>query len=255
LISLDQAIEAIQAVDGYGRTPCVINNFSVVKPITLSALVARTDTAILEKLASQTNGQSQSVIDEETLSIVLNNSLGRLVGSIGYGMYECVVDLKNDNIVNSIGVEFEIYPNTDGNWSISTSSDGYSYTEYSDQFDYHEIINFADLHTRYIKFKVVLLSGLSASIDDEYALIPTPGVPALTKINIKYSDPQISYIYLNTDVSEYSAQQVAIAISANKPQLSTIEVGAATSEAWNWDEFATGGATSNRAFWQNFYSY
>jgi hypothetical protein len=240
LITLDEAIESIQAIDGYAKTPVVINNFSVVSPITLSALVSRTDTDTLERLASETGGQSQTILDEDTISVVLNNSIGRLQGSIGYGLYECVVDVQEDNIINTISADFELFANTDANWSISTSSDGYSYNDYSDMYGPNETITFDNLHARFIKFKVTLLSGLSASIDDAYELIPSPGVPALTGITIKYSDPTVSYIYLNQDTLDYSAQQIAIAVSANQPKLSTIEVGATSSNSFNWDEYQSG---------------
>ena len=51
----------------------------------------------------------------------------------------------------------------------------------------------------FIKFRVALLSGLSASVDDEYAYVPTPGAPALTGITIEYKQPNQSFIYLNKE--------------------------------------------------------
>jgi hypothetical protein len=238
--TIDTAIQDIQAIDGYGKTPVITSNFSVVFPVTLSSLVARTDTDSLEKIASETGGQSQTVLDASFVDEVLNNTIGRVEGSIGWGLYECVIDLGNISIINAITLDYELYPNTDGNWKISTSDDGFNYSDYSDAFNPNTEVSFTNVSGRFIKFKVNLLSGLSSYIENEYDLIPTPGVPALTGINIQYSVPTESFIYFNNHTTDFSPQQIAVSVSANKPDLSTIEVGATTSSSYNWKDYYSG---------------
>jgi len=238
--SIETAIQDVQSVDGFGKVPVVINNFSVVFPVTLSALVSRTDTDSLDKIANETGGQSQTILDAVFINDVLNNSLGRVEGSVGYGLYECVIDLGKNSIINNISLDYELYPNTDGNWKISTSEDGFNYSDYSDSFNPNVFVEFSNVNARYLKFRVTLLSGLSSFIESEYDLIPTPGVPSLTGININYSSPTDSFIYLNPEITDYSPQQIAVAVSANRPKLSEINVGATTGNSYNWNDYESG---------------
>lgn len=242
--SIDTAIQDVQAIDGFGKVPVVINNFSVVFPVTLSALVSRTDTDSLDRIANETGGQSQTILDATFINDVLNNSLGRVEGSIGWGLYECVVDLGKNSIVNSIIMDYELYPNTDGNWKISTSEDGFNYSDYSDAFNPNTFVEFFNVNARYLKFKVTLLSGLSSFIENEYEYIPSPGIPSLTGININYSVPTESFIYLNPEITDYSPQQIAVAVSANRPKLSEIQIGATTSNSYNWIDYQSGAQPS-----------
>lgn len=242
--NLQTAIDEVQSVDGFGRVPVVINNFSVVFPITLSALLSRTDTDSLNSIANETGGQSQTVLDSSYIDIVVNDSIGRVEGSIGWGVYECVVDLGKNSIINSISLEYELYPNTNGSWKISTSEDGFNYTEYSEEFDPNMDIDFVNINGRYIKFEITLLSGLSYYESSEYDLIPTPGAPSVNSINIIYSVPTESFIYLNDEKASYSPQQIAVAVSANKTNLSSIQVGATTSNSYNWIDYVSGSQPS-----------
>ena len=236
-ITIDQSIADIQAIDGFYKTPVILNNYSVVFPLTLSAMVARTDTGNLEKIAKETNGQSQSVIDADGLDIVLNNSIGRLQGSIGYGTYSCEVELAQLSVIDSIKLDFELFENTEGSWSVQFSEDGYNYTSSSFTYNADETLESKNVFAKFIKFEVGLLSGLSASIEEEYELIATAGVPALTKINIFYNKPTIKYLFLDADASISSAQQVVVSVSANMSQFSSILVGAVSELSHSWKDY------------------
>lgn len=237
LYTLEEAIESIQAIDGVARTPVIVNNFSVVFPLTLSALINRTDLNDLQKLSSDTGGQSQTVLSASFINQTINNSLGRLQGSIGYGLYECIIDLGEQSLIKYISADYELFSNTDGNWAIATSEDGYSYSNYTENYSANEKVDFIELKTRYLKFKIVLLSGLSASIEDEYAYIPTPGVPALTGINISYNKPSETIIILNKENTVYGAQQISVSVTADLPDSSVLRVGATTSNSTNWQDY------------------
>ena len=239
-----EAIEDVQAIDGFGKTPVVINNFSIVFPVTLSALVARTDTDSLEEIAKETGGQSQTVLDALFIDDILNNTLGRVAGSIGYGIYEKTVDLGVDGVVHSISLDYELFPNTDGNWQVSSSIDGFNFSNFSDKFNPDEEVEFFRLSGRYFRFRSTLLSGLSSSVEEVYEEVATPGIPSLTDININYSVPKESFIFLDCEDPDFSAQQIAIAIKANSPPSSFIEVGASTTTSYNWDDYQTGSQPS-----------
>lgn len=242
--NIETTIEEVQAIDGFSKVPVIINNFSVVFPVTLSALVSRTDTDSLDKISIQTGGQSQTILDSQYIDEVLNNSIGRVSGSIGWGVYECIIDLNQNSIINSIKVNYDLFMNTDGSWKMSTSEDGFNYSEYSDSFNANKEVTFVNVNARYIKFNITLLSGLSAFTENEYDNIPTPGSPAITGIKIDYSVPTESFIYLNKELSTNSPQQVAVSVSSNKPDLSTIQVAATTSDSHNWQDYISGSKPS-----------
>lgn len=239
-IGLETALENVQAIDGFAEVPVLVNNFSVVFPVTLSALLARTDTDDLEVIASETGGQSQTVLDANFLNEILNNMIGRAAGSVGFGAYELVIDLGQISVVNSIVLDYTLFENTDGNWTVSASDDGFNFSEPSDQFSPNSEVDFFRLTGRFFKFRVSLLSGLSASILEAYENLATPGVPALTGINIRYSLPKISFLYLNVDSSLFGAQQIAVAVDANDPPESEVLVGVSTSNSSSWEDFRTG---------------
>jgi len=243
-IGLDTALENVQAIDGFAEVPVLVNNFSVVFPVTLSALLARTDTDDLEQIANETGGQSQTVLDALFLNEVLNNMIGRAAGSVGWGTYDAIIDLGQISVVNSIVLDYSLFENTDGNWTVQSSDDGFNFSDLSDQFDPNSDVEFFKLTGRYFKFKVSLLSGLSASVLEEYEDIATPGVPSLTGINIRYSLPKISFLYLNVDSSLFGAQQIAVTVDANRPTESEIQVGVANSQSSSWDDFHTGARPS-----------
>ena len=236
----DESIANVQAIDGFGQTPVVINNFSIVFPVTLSALVARTDTDSLEEIAKQTGGQSQTVLDEAFLDEILNNTLGRVAGAVGYGLYETTVDLGVDAVVHKISLDYDLFDNTDGNWTVSASSDGFNFGEVSDKFNPEAEVEFFRLSGRYFRFQATLLSGLSASVTPEYETVATPGIPAVTSININFSVPKESFIFLDPEIPEFGAQQIAVSVRSNTPPSSSIEVGAATSLSSNWIDYQSG---------------
>ncbi len=234
LNSVDSAIEEVQSIDGFGSVPVVINNFSVVSPVTVSALVSRTDTSDLEKIATETGGQSQTVLDAKYIDDIVNNSVGRIAGSVGWGSYECTIDLGKISVINKISLDYELYLNTIGSWKVAYSNDGYNYSDYSEQFNSDQEVKFDNIDARYLKFHVNLLSGLSAYVQEEYSYIPTPGRPALTKINISYSLPSESYIYVNAEKSLHSPQQISVSVSASESLGGQVLVGASTSNATEW---------------------
>lgn len=240
LLGLQETIDEIQSVDGFGKTPVVLNNFSVVFPTTLSALVARTDTNSLEQMARDTGGQSQTILDAAFIDDVLNNTLGRVAGSIGWGTYEVVVDLGVEAVVHNIFLDFELFDNTDGNWKVASSNDGFNFEDDSDQYSADNEVEFFRLSGRYFRFRVTLLSGLSASILEAYESQATPGSPSLLSINVNYSVPKESFIFVNAESPDHSAQQIAVSVRANRPTQSIIDIGAATSDSYNWADYQNG---------------
>ncbi len=244
ITSLESAVENIQSIDGFGKTPVIVNNFSVVFPITLSALVARTDTNSLERISEETGGQSQTILSSDYIDEVVDNITGRVAGSIGWGMYESIVDIGVIGAIHNISLGFELFSNTDANWVFAISDDGINFGDYSEQYDASSSVDFSKIKGRYLKFKVTLLSGLSASIHEEYDLIPNPGSPALLSISIEFSIPQDTYIFLNKDTIDYSPQQIAVSVKHNNTENGSIEIGAATNNSIDWEDYYSGSQPS-----------
>ena len=234
---INYVIDAVQAIDGTRRVPVIFNTFAISYPITLASIVARTDVENINLIATRTGGQSQTIVDAAYIEDIIDNSLGKLSGSIGYGIYECTIDLGDNTVVNHMQANFETYTSALATWSLATSEDGYSYTEFSEAYEPDTSIDFTNLQARYIKFRCTLTTTFGTNIEP-YGNAE-PALPALTGINIRYSTPRTSYLYLNTVSTSFSPQQIAVVVAANNPFASTIEVGAATEDEYDWSAFAT----------------
>jgi hypothetical protein len=128
--TIDQAIEEVNAIDGFQQTPIVAGNFAVVSPITLSAKANITDTNTLNKLdrtrrAVRASPYLSADFEDETVQIFT----GEAIGSLGYGEATINVDLGSVVGVNEMTAFFQLYENTTGRWRVEYSENGYVFTD------------------------------------------------------------------------------------------------------------------------------
>jgi hypothetical protein len=236
--TIDEAIEELNGIDGAGSVPSVIGNFAVVSPATLSAKANVTDTNDLNKLIADTAGQAISVLSEDFVDDIVGIFVGEAVGSLGYGQATITVDLGTDSNINRLSALFQLYENTNGRWSIEISQDGFTWVDIAESYRANVDVDFTNMSARYIKFTVTLITGFSASNLPEYELIPLPGSPALTALELFYDTSKIRYLYLNTESTDVEAQQVAVAVDASDINPEDIQVGISKSESSNWLDFS-----------------
>ncbi len=240
--SVDNAITEINDIDGEKLSPVQIANMSVVQPETLSIKANSSDTRDINKLSFLTGGQSLTITSKEYLEEFSGIFYRECVGSMGYGTYEFVYDLGESALINNISATFDIpLENASATWKISVSIDGYNYTEINQNYSYSDSVDFEDVHAQYIKFYIVLISGISSSTD-EYGTFPD--TPSLLSLSIIYNAYNIAYLYLNKEDVDIQPYQMTLAVNANEINDDQIEVGVAKSDSHNWTDYQTGSQPS-----------
>ena len=240
IATVDDAVEAINEIDGDKRVPVLIGNLAIVDPITLSVRANISDTENINKLSFLTGGQSVTVFTEDFIDDVISIFYSEAVGALGYGTFDFTIDLKETVSLETILPFFEL-PDEDRtsiSWTISISTDGYNFTDLNNSYTSNQIaVEFNELQTRYIKFSVTFITGFSLSDISEYN--PPFLSPVLYSFEISYNKSETVYLFLNLKDSEIVPSQMTVAVNANDVDPDQIKVGLAKSDAINWDDYET----------------
>jgi hypothetical protein len=237
--SIDDTIDAVNAIDGNKEVPVMIGNVNIFKPETISIKSNRSDTRNLNRLSYLTDGQSVTINSESYLNDVLAIFYGETVGSIGYGIYEFTVDLEEEVLINSITANVSVPVDT-GNvtWTVETSRDGYTFTALGNTYGYSDNILVDDLRGRYIKFKFVFITSIQPSSNPSDNPSNTYlDSPSLNGVQIVYSKTKIAYLYLNVQDDNVNPYHVVLAVDANYVNQNQISAGVAKSDSSNWEDY------------------
>lgn len=238
IASLDNAVDEVNDIDGPQKTPILSGNMAISDKVTLSIKANRSDTKNINKLSFLTGGQSVTIVDEDFLNDIVGIFYREAVGSMGYGTYEFVNDFGEEVLINRISATFDIATSdSNATWSIETSLDGYNYTAIDTTYNSIDSVLFENLLVRYIRFKIVLITGISSAFLDEYGTVPD--TPALEYIEIIYNANKVKYLYLNKEESDVQPFHIALAVDANEINDDQIEVGVAKSNSHNWNDYST----------------
>lgn len=235
--TLEDAIDEINAIDGEEEVPSIVGNFAVVDPATLSARANASDTDNLNKLAKDTGGQAATVLSDEFEDDIVQIFLGEAVGSMGYGTYSFLVDLGEVVKIRKVSSLFNLFENTNGNWRLEISSNGFEYTPIDEVYKANAEVSFDDLSARYIRFNILLTTGFSASNEPEYELIPLPASPSYLSSEIEYETSLTSYLYLHPHCARAIPQQVVVSVNAKNTDREDVEIGVSTSRSNNWLDY------------------
>ena len=231
----NEAINEINAIDGFKQVPVLTGNLQITEPITLSVKANTTDTVNLNKLGFLTGGQSVTVVSEDFIDEIVDVFYGEAVGALGYGYYEFVVDLQDVVFLESVTGDFTINDvRGSASWKMELSNDGFTFTTVDDTFSATSVYQ-EDISARFIKFKVTLLTGFSS---DEY--LAEPESPTLNGFEIIYNKSKVAYLYLNNQDDGLPPYQMVIAIDGNSVTPDQIEVGLSKSDSSNWSDFSNG---------------
>lgn len=236
--TVEEAVDEINNIDGIKKVPVLNSNMSIVSPETLSVRAKSTDTSELNNLSFNTGGQSVTVTSEDYLDDVVGIFYSASVGSLGYGEYVFVLDLGSEASVNHISTVFDI-PHEDANatWTISTSMDNFSFTEVKKQFGPDESVELKSVNARYIRFEVLLITGLTSSID-EYTGFPAS--PALTSVTVIYNQSKVRYLYLNSESDDNPPYHMTFGVNASDTNDNQISVGLSKSNSSIWEDYYNG---------------
>jgi len=238
LASIDNAIEEVNDIDGDRQVPILIGNMTISDKAILSIKANRSDTKNINKLSFLTGGQSATIVDESFLEDIVGIFYRGAVGAMGYGTYEFIKDFGEEVLISNISAIFDIPPfNTNATWAIETSIDGYNYIAIDVVYNYSDSIDFEDLLVRYVKFKIVMISGMASDPIDEYGT--TPDVPSLTSIRIVFNANRVAYLYINKEEVDVQLYQITLAVDANEINNDQIKAGVAKSDSHNWTDYST----------------
>jgi hypothetical protein len=217
--------------------PVIIGNMSVVTPSNSSIIYGKTGCMLLDKITEQTKGQGLTIISNIDEDDVIEILAGETKGSLGYGLASYILDFGSVVNINSLVTNFSLYSNTNGLWSISSSNDGCVYSQPTPMMPHDkEIVFDSGFLTRYVKFDMELMSGLSASNDITGELIPLPGSPSVTSITATYTPVKEDYLYLNLDnLGTVNPSQVALSVNSNGQ--ADIQAGVCLWNSNTWSDF------------------
>jgi hypothetical protein len=204
----------LRALGESGPAPVTVLDMSLQTPSLESSSVAGADDAHLDRIASGTNGQSFAVIQVSALDNVAADMTGRLVGSVGYGTFEYVVDLRENAMITGLSLSFDLTPNSHGVWRYAFSDDGFEYTNWSDTFADDQSPEFTSITTRFVKVLVALSAGWSSSLTAEGESEPElmSDSPALEAINIVFNKVMTDYLFMKTRTLDGGPDDVVVAV-------------------------------------------
>jgi len=237
LASLENAVDEVNNIDGDKQVPILVGNMAISDNATLSIKANRSDTKNINELSYTTGGQAITIVDEAYIDDIVGIFYRSAVGALGYGTYEFVKDFGEEVLINSISTAFSL-PSSDSTatWSVETSIDGYNYTSLNNTYDHDESVSFEDLFVRYIRFKIILITGISSVMDASGGY---PETPSLTSIEIIYNAYKVAYLYLNKNEVDIQPYQIDLAVDANEINTDQIKVGVSKSNSATWEDYST----------------
>ena len=236
LITRDQAIDDINAVDGDGKSPVVYTVFSTSFPVTLSAQLERNETSDIQKITEATGGRSATLINAGFMDQVLNLTIGGATGGLGWGQYVNTIDLGELSAITEVTTNFVLPSNTEGFLRFRYSADGFNFSDFSEKFEGSQTVDFADFSARIIEFEITLTTGFTTDVAEEYDASPT-GIPKLINLVWGTSIEREDFIFLNSEDVLTNAQQVAAAFEGTIPIGNSVEIGVASSASHDWRDF------------------
>lgn len=236
--TVEDSIIEVNDIDGKNAVPVLIGNINLSNPRTVSSKSNSSDTRDLNKLSYHTGGQSITINSENYTNDIVGVFYREAVGAMGYGTYEFKLDFGEEVLINYISASFDVTSeNSDATWQIETSVDGYNFIPVQNTYAYNESDEFTDLFARYVKFKVVLITGFSVEMN-EYGAFPES--PSLNSVTIIYNKEMVKYLYITpSEVEDAFPYHITTTVNANEINNDQIEVGIAKSDSINWQDYST----------------
>jgi hypothetical protein len=236
LVTRDDAIDEINAVDGDRNSPVVYTLFSTSSPMSLAAQLERTEVGDIEKIVQGTGGQSSLLTSSGFLDQILNWTVGGATGGLGWGKYTRQLSFDELSAVTAVTSSFLLPVNTQGYLRFRYSEDGFNFADWTERFEGSQTIDFVDFFAKIVEYEVILTTGFTEGITEEYDSTPT-GIPKLISINWGTSSEREDFMFLDSEEVLTNVQQLAAAFEGTIPTSSTVEIGIASSNSHDWRDF------------------
>ncbi len=251
LVTRDNAIEEVNAIDGDAKVPVIYPVFSTSFPLSLAAQLQRTEIGDIEKITKATGGQSTTLIASGFLDQILNLTLGAATGGLGYGIYTRKLELDELSALTSMVLNFSLPSNTQGFVRFRYSQDGFNFSDFSERFEGSQTADFSDFFANVIEVEVVLTTGFTTDIEEEYDTTATD-MPKLVSIVWYISGEREDFLFLNKEDVLTNVQQAALTFEGTVPTNAIIDIGLATSNSHDWRDFQTAARPAIREFGKTF---
>lgn len=251
LATRDEAIEEINSIDGNKKVPVVYCLFSTSDPPTLSSQLQHSQVGDVEKITEGTGGQAVTLFSEDFLDDILNLALGSATGGLGYGIYNRRITFDELSAITGMTVNFLLPANTQGYLRLRFSSDGFNFSDFTERYVGSSTTDLVDFYAKIIEFEVILTTGFTTDITEEYDNSPT-GVPKLLSVVFDTSGEREDFIWVNPETVVTNAQQVAVAVEGDVPTNAIIEIGVATSDSSDWRDYQSDSRPAIREFGKMF---
>lgn len=235
-ISRDAAIAEVNSIDGPGKCPIVYTVFSTSFPVSLSSQLERNEVGDIEKIVKNTGGQSSVLVSSSFMNDILNRTIGGATGGLGWGKYKHTLNLGSLRAITDVTTDFDLPSNTQGFLRFRHTVDGYNFNDWSEQFSGSQTVDFVDFFARLIEFEVILTTGFTEDISEEYDAVAN-GIPRLNSIVWGTSVEKEDFIFLNPEIVLTNVQQLAAAYEGNVPSSSSIEIGVSSSLSSDWRDY------------------
>jgi len=232
----EEVVEEINAIDGENRTPIIYVLFSTAYPNNLSTQTQNVETNEITKLADYTGGQATSLLASQGMDEVLNFAISGTIGSMGYGKCSKLFTFDDTVSINRLKLSFSLPSNTEGKFRFRYSTDDYNFSNWSDWYSNNATVNFIEFLTKSIEVEIILSSGFTIGIAEEYDDNPT-GLPWFNSAKWQGSQIRNDFIYVNPETVLTNAQQVAAALEGSLPTNAEVQIGVATSLSTNWNDY------------------
>lgn len=236
LITRTDAIDEVNAIDGDRNTPVVYTVFSTSFPVSLAAELERNEFGDIEKITQATGGQSSTLISSGFMDQILNLTIGGATGGLGWGKYTKLLDFGELSAITDITSNFNLPLNTQGFFRFRHSVDGFNFTDFTERFKGSQSIDFVDFFAQLLEFEIILTTGFTVSISEEYDATAT-GIPKLISLTWGTSAEKEDFLFLNKEDVLTNAAQVAMSFEGTVPNASFVEIGVASSNSHNWRDF------------------
>lgn len=214
----DYVIDSANSVTGKYKCPVFINNFVITDPISLAARRSRTDVSDLEKISSETGGNSFSIVNKSYIEFVINRIKSSAPSSLAsgtiIGSYELAGPLFEISFVIS-----GMVPGNKAEMELFVSNDDYNYENLGITIKYEN----SEI-TRYVFTSPILSKYIRFSLNMSTKTFESPRLKSISFIFIR---PNVQYVFTYPHVSFGQVAELASIINHRLPEGCTVKIGLA----------------------------
>ena len=231
--TLTDVENALQKISPLKRIPIVTTVFQIVPDSMHLNKGNRSNSVLADSIASISSGSELTITSDSNFDINLETVLTSR-GFFGSGTYSFEVDLGEEVLIQSLQGLFNIVDaETGAFWQYEIGDSNHIFSFLSENIQSDITLLLQGTYGRYVRITATLFAALTTDLYLADKIIP----PSLTSFFITYHKKTTSYIYFNDNIVTDPFHQIMIAVEANRPIGSEINVGATTQSSGDWEDY------------------